>query len=604
MATSPTLANAVPVGIGNESFFITAVMKDCPVHAVIRELIQNAIEASGPGSRIEWFAFEWEGTPKLGLYNAGAGMSPEELELRMNIASSGRRLGYDANFGQGAKMSAGAASPYGLVYRSCHQGRVSELWLQVRELADGNKILVKVQRYDPLAEAAVVVRNVTEDALKRGRSLDTDWTEAILLGRSPGDDTLTGDFLDESGSNWLISLIAQRYYAFPPGIVISNASVVAQRQRKDTYRNGRSLSELLSEPHYSARSEAVSVMHPTFGEIVIIYGKLAGVTSERAGGPWYAVGLERGTHVCLVWKNEIYALDKAWAFRAGAYGFAGSSEDFYVHILLSDDAPVRNSNHRTAITDIHATILDAIDFADEVKTHRPAWVVAEIQDRLSQYSSDTVQARLQRLVNSLADEKAKVAQPALEPATDGPEPGVTEWGSGPQPRGDEGPSNPRTPKEEGPRVEPGRGRKSTRERLAALQVYFKNEQDNPSWYEIMEGKAGAFDWTDNTLWLSLKFSTYHHLKAWVDEQWGSEPEQHGFASNTLDNEYCYRAGSFAIGALLFRGAKGWKEQELSRMLDAVSISCHMRDPGRELQRTIRTTVARKFRGAALASKGV
>ena len=605
MDTPPIFANAVPVGIGNESFFITAVMKDCPVQAVIRELLQNAIEASGPGARIEWFIFEWEGTPKLGLYNAGSGMSAKELDVRMNIASSGRRLGYDANFGQGAKMSAGAASPYGLVYRSCHRHRVSELWLQVRELGDGNKVLVKVQRYDPSAEASVVVRDVTEDAVKRGRSLETDWTEAILLGRSAEDNTLTGDFVDKSGPNWLISLIAQRYYAFPAGTVISNASIVAQRQRQEAHRTGRSLSELLSEPHYSARSEAVSVLHPKFGDIAIVYGKLAGVTSERGGGPWYAVGLERGTHVCLVWKQEIYALDKAWAFRAGAYGFAGSSEDYYVHILLSDDAPVRNSNHRTAIitADAHAMIIDPIDFADEVKIHRPGWVIAEIQDRLSQYSSEALQQRLQRLVDSLADERAKVSQPALDPEATGTELGVTEWDFGTGPAGEEGPSNPRTPTEEGVRVEPGRGRKSTRERLAALQVHFANEAERPGWYEAMEGKAGHFDWTDNTLWLSRKFSTYLHLRDWVDEQWGSDPDQHGFASKTLDEEYCYRAGSFAIGALLFRGVRGWKENELSRMLDSVGISCHMRDPGRELQRTIRMIVSRKFKGAALANRG-
>jgi hypothetical protein len=604
METSPLFADTVPVGIGSESFFITSVMKDCPVQAVIRELLQNAIEASGPGARIEWFPFEWEGIPKLGLYNEGAGMTPEELDTRMNIASSGRRLGYDANYGQGAKMSAGAASPYGLVYRSCRDGRVSEIWLQVLELPDHNKILVKRQRFDPLLERQVVVRDVTENAIKRGRNIAKDWTEAILLGREAEDNTLTGDFLGKNGSSWLLNLIAQRYYAFPAGITIHNASVVALRQSQRTYRHGRSMSELLAEPAYTARAEAVSVIHPHFGEIIIRYGKLAGTAAERGGGPWYANGLERGTHVCLVWKNEIYALDKNWAFRAGAYGFAGSSEDYNVHILLKDEAPVQNSNHRTSIitTDSSAAVIDTMDFATYVKDHRPAWLVAEIQERLEHHGSEEVQTRLQTLVNSLEDDNAKVLQAVLE-LDGGQESGVYEFDRGHGTRGVEGPPQPHTPCEEGERLEPGKGRKSTRSRMAALKVYFKDELAAPSWYSGMKGKAGAFDWGDNTLWLSKQFPTYIVLKDWIGEQWGYDPEQHAFASKTLDEEYRYRAGVFAIGGLLMRGLPGWSDAEKRQALDSVALSTTMRDPGRELQKDIRRKVGRKFSGMTQAKKG-
>src|SRR5215471_10247697 len=83
---------AIP--IANPGFFIANVMKDCPKHTVIRELIQNAIEASGPGQTIAFFKAEWHGVPKLGLYNEGAGMTMYELEQRMAIASSGKALGF------------------------------------------------------------------------------------------------------------------------------------------------------------------------------------------------------------------------------------------------------------------------------------------------------------------------------------------------------------------------------------------------------------------------------------------------------------------------------------------------------------------------------
>jgi hypothetical protein len=185
---------------------------------------------SGEPGRIEWFRDYWHGFPKLGLYNEGRGMSAEELNERMDIASTGRPsgLGFDRNYGMGAKMSAGAASPFGLLYRSCKDGAVSEIWLQVQDQPDGGKLLVKVPQQDIDGELEVV-RDVTDEALDRGRSLEYDWTEAILLGRNEEDDTCSGAFLGMDSALWLQQLINRRFYSLPEGIVIRNTTVTSSR---------------------------------------------------------------------------------------------------------------------------------------------------------------------------------------------------------------------------------------------------------------------------------------------------------------------------------------------------------------------------------------
>lgn len=116
----------------DQGFAIHHLITDCPPATVIRELVKNAEENAvllQPPGRIEWFIEEVEGVPKLGLYNEGPGMDGDELTRFMDLASTGKTLGIENNFGQGGKISALKVSPHGVVYRSCKAGRVSQIML-------------------------------------------------------------------------------------------------------------------------------------------------------------------------------------------------------------------------------------------------------------------------------------------------------------------------------------------------------------------------------------------------------------------------------------------------------------------------------------------
>jgi hypothetical protein len=589
MALQPEL-----VGIADQQFFIANVMKDCPAKTVIRELLQNAIENSAEsGGKIEWFKELWNGTPKLGLYNEGPAMTHDDLFNKMQIASTSKILSFTANFGQGAKMSAGKASPYGLLYRSCKDGKVYEVWLQVIDLPDGTQQLVMRPQYDEYDEEEVIVKQVTDEAFNRGRDLNLEWTEAILLGRSAEDDTLNGHFLGEKDVPWLIRLIAERYYEFPTGIEVHNGSVTAEK-RKPEERYCSSLSEILSRPTYTSKQETVSINHPFFGHISLVYGRMTGSPKERKGGGWVIAGISGGSHVCLVYKGEIYDYKKTWVYQQGAYGFSGISEDYYVHILISPTAPVRNNNHRTVIetADKEAIPLTCLHFADLVRAHRPQWVLDDIRERFNPDMTGSLHERLRKAAKQYM---AYVSQPVV--AKEGFDFGNIELGYNNEHGGipappTPGPKPPRPPEPQldGPILRPRRGKKTERPRPDTINVEFRPEE-SVEWYEGMQGRAAAYDVHANTLWLSSQFDGYQRLKAWVDQEW-IEEEDNRAAQKCLNEEYCYHAGLYAIGALTFRGVVTWRPEEWQKGLTPEAFSCLMLDVKQEIPKAIKAKMGR------------
>lgn len=564
-----------PVGIGNQAFLIANAVKTCPAITVIRELLQNAIEASGT-TWVQWFAFDWNGIRKLGLYNEGegAGMTEQQLRERAKIASSGKELGFDKNFGQGAKLSAGKASPYGLVYRSCamaDDGRhyVHEMWLQMQDRPNGGKELVIVPQYDMYQNEHAVVRQVTDDALRRGRYLDREWTEAILLGRSSIDETTSGAFLGESSVLWLMGTINQRYYEFPSDVIVRDATIPSSRERN--HRNARGMWAVLRGER-TERHEEIAVVHPQLGVIEIVYGKLSGTPQSRKGGPLGADGLPGGTHICLVWRDEIYDFDSRWYYRAGAYGFSGASEDYYVHLRLSDDAPVINNSYRTEILfdERDSERLACVTLCDLVRDNRPQWVIEDITSRNETDNYEQVETRLRRLAMKF---KAEMDMPVV--SGEGNDSGLVETDAGDGQSGS-GAASHNTPREGGRSARPGIGRRQPRPRAETIRAAFRNKESSPGWYTDLNGKAGSYDKAENTIWLSTDFRRWQWLKEWIDKEWPSSDEN-GFADRVLRDEYCCYAGAYGIGALSFRQDDQWSPDEWEKCLTQEAISAIMND---------------------------
>lgn len=123
------------IKVHDESFLVTSLIERCPKTMMLRELVQNALEAAKEapnGRRLVTIDSMDVGmpAPKLCIWNTGPGMDAEKLVTICNIASShGKQLGLSENFGMGAKVASLPSNQIGMRYRSCRKGIVSEVIL-------------------------------------------------------------------------------------------------------------------------------------------------------------------------------------------------------------------------------------------------------------------------------------------------------------------------------------------------------------------------------------------------------------------------------------------------------------------------------------------
>ncbi len=583
------------VEIANQAFANANAMRDCPAKNVIREILQNAIEAPGT-THIEWGRFDWHGVAKLSLYNEGAGMTLVEMDQRLCYTAPNRPdkpLGFDKNFGQGARMAGLKASPHGLVYRSCKGGVVHELWLQIEAQPDGVPAMTVVPRSDPDSEdhELVNILDVTDDAAERGRPLSCDWTEVVLLGRHDADNTLDGAFLGQHSKLWLMQSINQRFYRFPAGVVVRQATITSQRG--GNHRNARGLAEIMLDSAASDRYEAVPYNHPRLGPLTILYGKLTRAPKDRQGGPLAAEGIPGGTHLGVVWRDEVYDLELKWAMKSGAYGFHGASNDYFIQVILSDDAPVLADGHRTRVYlrggDPTDDAVTCESLCNAIRDNRPVWVLEDLRARQEVCQSGKLEEFIRRLAEQLrvCQERPVVAPPGDDEGVVlvGPPPGDGEGGPG-------GTSGRVPPLNGSARAVRKRGKATERPRPETLKVVFQSH-DNKAWYDEMEGRAGAYDKAVNTLYLSHDFVEYCRLKDWVDAEWpdrGDQGLENGSANKLLVEEYCKYAAVYAVSALSFRSSPHWAPDYWEKALTPEALSAYLRDPTRVIQAGVRREV--------------
>ena len=173
-----------PLRVGDEDFLVTSMIERCPKTMMLRELAMNALEAARHGPEdyqlVEIRPYDHNGASKLVIWNTGPGMNALELHHMCDIAASiGKEKSLTGNFGMGAKVASLPSNQHGMRYRSCKEGRVSEVILCKREETYG-----RLRRKDEHGEVHEVV-DVTDAAVLEGYDTSTDWTEVMLLGNPP-----------------------------------------------------------------------------------------------------------------------------------------------------------------------------------------------------------------------------------------------------------------------------------------------------------------------------------------------------------------------------------------------------------------------------------
>jgi hypothetical protein len=355
--------------VDDEEFLVASLIDRCPKTMMLRELLQNAIEAAKmtPGGEgvITIEPVVIGEVRKLSICNTGPGMGPENLRRMSDIASSiGKVKSLTDNFGMGGKVASLPSNHLGVRYRSCADGRVSEIVIGKYDGVYGRQLRHAAD--EELTDVIDVSHDYDTATLAR------DWTQVVLLGHSPQQDTVIDPYAGDPPARefWIPETLYQRFLRIPDGIRIEIAEGL---QWFSGPREFQSIARRWSDAF--ARHEAV--------------GSASGVTihylydpahSER---PWENSSSEGAlqTSSCfgaVAYRNEFYDLQlgSSWIYDLPRYGIPFDGRHFSVVVELPDDFAAVPDTYRQFLRYAAGDQADIklADFRSAVNACRPKWL--------------------------------------------------------------------------------------------------------------------------------------------------------------------------------------------------------------------------------------
>ncbi len=533
--------NVNAISIMDEGFLVASLIERCPKTMMLRELFVNALEAaqgdpSGAG-KVRIGARMVEGVRKLAIWNNGVGLSAPELDRICDLASSLRKItGLDNNFGMGAKVASLPSNKHGLRYRSCKDGRVSEVILCQRGGVYG-----RLQRRD--AEGRLV--NVI-DVTAEGDPADRDWTEVVLFGDRPDQDTVSDPYAGNPAmpANWIEATLTARFFRLPASVEVSfEPSILGGGP-------ARSLQSLVTRSRRNSRSETVRLP----SGVVVTYRfdpPAAHELDHEAEGPGLA---------CLVHKSEIYDFTsgRKWVLDAPLCGIPFGAKFCSVIVELPDNYPVRPEAYREYLRFLGGDQrkVGVLDFAKVVRAGLPRWladIIAKFGPRAGDYMND-VNQELADLIRDLAlKEEAAAREPAVAP------PGPKLPAEAAAAKDDKPPKPPKPPAP--PKLAP-----------APEIIALSNPDDIDD--RGLVGRAGRYYEATNQLFVNLRYSAVERLKQELMREAPRDMAPESFAS------FAAAAAEWAILRRIARATvygvskkeEGWPSDAVQRALTPEALS--------------------------------
>lgn len=597
-----------PLTIGDQPFLVASMIERCPKTMMLRELLMNAIEAASKAPedqrRVELRAQRIGGVHKLAIWNTGPGMSGDELHAICNIAASvGKEKSLDSNFGMGAKVASLPSNKIGLRYRSCKNGIVSQVTLCQR---DGEYGRLRHDLGD--GSGLVEILDVTENSIAEGLDTTLDWTEVVLFGNRPEQDT-TVDPYDSNPvvpGQWIADTMYHRFYRIPGGVTI--------RLFPPTHKlTGPRYFETIPARHrFFERHESVAA--PS-GEVIHYFydAPLNDSSHNRSVSGAMASDLS----ICgVVFKDELYEVRKGrnWTINAPIFGIPFGAKHISVHIELPSNAPVRPEAYRQFLQyrDGDQRRVEAEDFSQLVRELRPKWLIELIESYAPSDSSsnDEIRDELQRLLNSL-----RVHSRTPRPMPDGEL--MVERGPGNAAqivRGGTSSSNtntPRTPKPDDLSVIPiGAKRASLSLNMERAPKLIELRELDDIDQKGLKGRAGRYYPESGEIYLNMLYPSIQEM-AWILEQeYASSPDVdfvRRIALQLSERTIKFRVGRAVVFALAKQMNREWTKEDMAKAFSPESLSLAaddfvdaLQNARRKIGKTLRTNGSE----AAIADAGL
>lgn len=587
--------------VADEDFLVASLIERCPKTMMIRELMMNALEAARfapDGQRlVEYSAQELDGASKLTIWNTGLGMDDAELLRICNIASSiGKEKSLTGNFGMGAKVASLPSNQRGMRYRSCKNGRVHEVILCKRDGVYG-----RLRRRLPDTDEYLEVVDVTEIAAAEGRKLDKDWTEVVLLGNEAGQDTVKDPYNGdpEQDAQWLATYLYHRFYRLPPGV-----KAVLQ---KGTHKldGNRPFQPIPARLGLFERHETVQVP----GGIKIHY--LYDAPYEKATGSGHnksiSGAIASAVSTCaVIYRDEMYDLRKGrnWTFDAPIFGIPFGAKHISVHIELPDNYQVIPDAYRQFLRYAQGEQphVQASDFAELVREHRPEWLVELIRSLApDSTSSDEIRNELQKLLNHL---RVKRITPKVVPQ------GNTTLTTGPGPATDNSRGASSGSAAGGGDTDSGRQKPTDLSVLptgAKRAEMFKNLERVPEIIPLydeaeieekgMKGRAARYYMEASQVFVNMLYPAVGEMRAQLETEYAGAPDpetMRSLAKQHAETTMVLRVGRTVVYALAKQLNKEWDQKALEMASSPESLSMAADDFGDSMQ-NVRRAIGKALR---------
>lgn len=558
--------------VDDQDFLVRSTIDRCPKIMMIRELFKNALEAAQQeqdGKVV--FSVTQDVGPKLSIWNNGPGMDDEELGRMTNLAASiGKMKGLDKNFGMGAKVASLPSNRRGIRYRSCKNGQVHETILCER-----NGVYGRLRRFNEDGSSLGDVIDVT-GILKAegGHSLDSDWTEVVLLGNHAEQNTVMDPYDGDPAQKtfWLATYLYHRFYRLPPNVEVR--LLQGTHARKDGSRRFETIS--------ARRDKGVFAQHETVqlaGGIQIHYiydAPMEDTSHNRSVSGSIASNLST---CAVVFKGEMYGVltGRSWTIEAPTFGIPFGARHLSVHIELPDDYDVLPEGYRQFLrySSGEQAQVEVKDFAVQVLENRPEWLIDLIHSMApnSGDTSDEIRNRLQDLLNKL---RIRTNSPRVD--NDGNL--DVDLGTG---RGS-------TVDREGAGGVRGEGRQKPDDLMvvqtgAQMARMAQNLERAPKLIPLDDasdiedkqivGRAGRYYSTSGELFINMRYPAVDLMQEQLRREYAQAPDPEvlqNMARGLSRNSMINRVGLAVVFALAKRINKEWDEEAMGKALQPESLS--------------------------------
>lgn len=523
--------------VANEAFLVSSTIERCPKTMMLRELVVNAIEAAATASTdkcVDITAVTIDGAQKLCIRNTGRGMSAQELDRICDLASSlYKENSLDANFGMGAKVASLPSNKHGLRYRSCKDGVASEVIMGQRDGVYG-----RLRRGEAPDGSTLEVIDVTGTCRAEGYDMAQDWTEVVLFGQSPAQDTVLDPYAanPKMEPDWLLTSLLLRFFRTAPDVTVRLWPGIIGGATP------RPLQTLADLGRLAEQSETVET--PSGIRIHYRYDPKA----EDGGRP--AIGLGRpGAMGGLVYKNEIYdpRTARTWVLDAPTYGIPFGAKFCSVFVELPDDYLVRPEAYRQFLRfrggDQRQVFLH--DFGQLVMVYLPAWLKEVIRSHGPQQAKfvGEVEDELRFLVEEL--DIAPDYKPPPPPAQ--PKPPAAAQPAAAAPAKPPPPAPPKKKYERPPEI------------ISLDEAALIEERG-------LQGRAAKFYPTSHQLFLNLHYPAVGAVAAQLEAEFEAalNPERMRSIARSIAGWAITRRVARALVYSLTKKAAGWPAEDVKR----------------------------------------